>query len=66
MAEESSSVRVGWVSRSCRVQLRGARAHGGRGGGGGLFELRDSDEDVQFDSESLFKHHVTKVSFTLD
>ncbi|XP_058261873.1 eukaryotic translation initiation factor 2-alpha kinase 1 isoform X4 [Hemibagrus wyckioides] len=56
MAEESSSVRAGWVRGSGRVQLhtqlhtqlRGARARGGRGGG--LFELIDSDEDVQFDT----------------
>lgn len=58
---EGSSIRAGLVSDSHSVllhtQLRTSGSHGV-----GLFELSHSDEDVQFDSESLEKDHVIKVS----
>lgn len=58
MAEEGSRARAGLASDGHSVLRRDTGAQGG-----GLFELTHNDEDVQFDSESLDKDHVIKVSF---
>lgn len=55
MAEEGSGVRAGcWVTDSHSGLLGDTNTHAG-----GLFELTHDEEDVQFDSESLYKAHIS-------